>query len=127
VSASDFAYADLIDRLWADGEAFLLIEHDMLPTLEAVERMISCPRRWCACPYPVNHQPGESIVGFGFTRFAAELLTAEPDAAEAAGRWSRAGVPARHWSNHDSRLARVLTGRGYDIHRHAWIGHLHLA
>lgn len=134
VSGSDTAYADLVERLWAEGRDFLLVEHDMLPTSEAVAAMAGCPRLWCANPYPVNHQVGEWIIGHGFARYRAELMAAEPDAAEAAGaamfgqRW-----PLRHWACIDSRLARVLTsrpgpgGRPYEPHRHQPpVGHLHL-
>jgi hypothetical protein len=133
VSGADTAYADLVEGLWAAGADFLLVEHDMIPTVEAVERMERCGQWWCACPYAVNHQAGEEIIGFGFTRFRAQLLTAEPDAALAAGRW-QGQWPPRHWACIDSRLARVLTarvdpstGHGWLPHRHRpGVGHLHL-
>jgi hypothetical protein len=126
VSGSDHAYAALVETLWADGRAFLLVEHDMLPTPAAVAAMEDCPRWWCANPYRVNHQPGETIVGLGFVRFRAQLLAAEPDAAAAAGRYAGAR-PARHWALVDARLARVLSGRGYQAHHHTpAVGHLHL-
>jgi hypothetical protein len=126
VSGSDEAYADLVEALWAAGQDFLLIEHDMLPDKAMVDKMDICGRWWCANPYPVNHQ-AEMIVGHGFVRYRAELLAALPDAASRAGRYS-GRYPARHWATHDSRLARVLTGEGFaPVHRHQpAIGHLHL-
>jgi hypothetical protein len=126
VSASDDAYAALVARLWAAGADFLLVEHDMIPTAAAVAEMEGCRRWWCANPYPVNHQRGETIEGLGFTRFRAQLLAAEPDVPAGADRWAGAW-PARHWAAYDARLARVLAGRGYDRHRHPHlVDHLHL-
>ena len=95
VSATDHAYAALVAGLWAAGDTFLLVEHDMIPTLEAVTAMQECRRWWCANPYPVNHQQGETIEGLGFTRFRAQLLAAEPDVPAGADRWAGAW-PARH-------------------------------
>jgi hypothetical protein len=126
VSGSARAYHDLLAGLWADGETFVLIEHDMIPTREAVTGLEACREWWCANPYPVNHQQGETIVGLGFVRFRAELLAAAADAVIAAGRW-RGPYPACHWAAVDARLARVLDRRGYQVHRHpAVVGHLHL-
>ena len=126
VSASDESYARLIARLWHDGEDFLLIEHDMIPTKDAVEHMECCPRWWCANAYRVNHQVGDVIMGLGFTRFRAELCEVMADAPARAPRWS-GRYPRRHWIGVDARLTRVLGEAGMAPHRHLPdVGHLHL-
>ena len=40
-------YAVLINRLWKEGEVFIIIEHDVFVTRRAVERIWECPEIFC--------------------------------------------------------------------------------
>jgi hypothetical protein len=126
VSERDESYAELLAELWTDGEDFCLIEHDIVPTIAAIDAMDVCPKSWCANAYAVNHQVGEVIVGLGFTRFRGELCRELPDAVFRTGRW-QGGYPRRHWARCDARLTRELNEAGHLVHRHhPDVGHLHL-
>lgn len=129
VSRSDTAYAELIEQLWTDGDSFLMIEHDMVPTVAMVEQMAACPCPWAAQIYEIeNHREVDGLgctVGLGMTRFAWHLLTAEPDAATAAAEVVD-GLPVRSWRGVDRRLVAVLDGRHYTAHVHRpYVPHLH--
>jgi hypothetical protein len=126
VSGHHTAYAALLEGLWAAGEDFLIVEHDMVPTPAMVDQMESCQRWWCVNPYAANEWGTLVVCGFGFTRFRAGLMAAEPDAFAAAAavgdRWSR-----RHWMGMDGRLVSVIADRGYRPHAHEpVIEHLHV-
>lgn len=79
----DYAYGRLLRELWADGEDFLLVEHDVVPTPEHLARMAECPNPYCAAPYAWQQAVGVTL---GFTRFRSILLRTYPDAAEIACR-----------------------------------------
>lgn len=79
----DYAYGRLLRELWAAGEDFLLIEHDVVPTVDHLLRMAICPSAYCAAPYAWLQAVGVTL---GFTRFRSVLLRAYPDAAEIACR-----------------------------------------
>jgi hypothetical protein len=130
VSADCQAYFRLLGGLWAAADDFLVVEHDMVPTVAMVEEMEACPQAWCTNPYVVNEWGTLIEAAFGFTRFRRRLMTAEPDAMEATvaipvmvngHMW-----PARHWQGLDCRFDCVLGGRSYRQHAHAEIvDHLH--
>ena len=130
------AYFRALCALWAAAEDFLIVEHDMVPTLEAVQAMDGCPKWWCVNPYGCNEWGTLVEVAFGFTRFRRQLMEAEPDAMEATVEISDVGAglivsggqrwPARHFQGLDCRFDRVLGGRGYRQHAHdPPIEHLH--
>lgn len=47
VSSSDFAYYNLLCDLWAMGEDFAIVEHDVAINPWALERLASCSKPWC--------------------------------------------------------------------------------
>jgi hypothetical protein len=80
VGGSPTDYWAMMRDAWADGEDFILIEHDMLFEADAIEVLEACPRWLC------------TVGNFWcLTRFRSELMRAAPDAIE--------GLPvsARHW------------------------------
>lgn len=79
----DYAYGRLLRELWSDGEDFLLIEHDVVPTNDHLIRMVTCPNAYCAAPYAWLQAVGVTL---GFTRFRSILLRTYPDTAEIACR-----------------------------------------
>lgn len=73
--ASDYAYDRLLRRLWAEGEPFILVEHDILPWPGALLEMWECERAWCAFPYYIF---GEMRTQLGCTKFDPAKLGACP-------------------------------------------------
>ena len=116
VSASDTSYTALLARLWAAGEPFTVVEHDIVPHPGALAELEACDWPWCSFAYRLG-----SIVhaGLGCTRFSASLLAAVPDAVERTWAESTDVHPPGHWCSADDRLARVLRAEGHVQHVHA--------
>lgn len=114
VSASRFAYWELLGNLWEDGEDFLIVEHDVEIHAKVLPALTRCRHTWCGYPYDAVGTPA-----LGCTRFAAELLAEHPTAVEEAGKLSDGVVPQRDWRRLDTHLQQVLTDTyGLKVHRH---------
>jgi len=115
------AYFRLMARLWSEGEAFMIIEADVLPTVETVHEMWNCPEEWCHGYWEeggIKHSQW-----LGCARFSDSLLRRAPDIMEkTVGEW------ARHWAQQDLALDLALRairdGRGPHLH-HPAVTHLH--
>ncbi len=83
------AYWRLFSDLWAAGEDFILIEHDIVVRPGTIDGFDRCPSSWCSCSYTWNWKPAYSWLAdrsakvlensLGCTRFRAEFLKASPD------------------------------------------------
>jgi hypothetical protein len=105
------AYYDLLGELWAAGQSFLLVEHDIELRAGLVEELETCPEPWCAAPYVV----GSSRDGFiesslGCTRFTAEIMRAVPDLISS--------LPVRDWRRLDCEISPRLRTAGFEPHVH---------
>ena len=100
----DYAYDRLFRRLWAEGEPFVLVEHDILPWPGAVQRLWTCDRPWCAFEY---FMLGELRVALGCTKFDPSRLgpCPLPDTV-----W--------HWRKMDWQIIDALTDRSQCAHLH---------
>lgn len=98
------SYRLLLQSLWNDGEAFTLIEHDVVPTVEQLERLEECPQAWCNYGYC----PGDWTPTFGCARFSRSLI------ADTQGVWDD---PTWPWYQLDSRFAVFARARRW---RHHW-------
>lgn len=115
VSGSDTTYTRLLDRLWAAGEPFAVVEHDIVPHPGALAELLGCPRPWCAFSYQLG---SITHAGLGCARFSASLLADVPDAAERTwAEWNDVHPPG-HWCSLDDRLGRILRGAGFEPHVH---------
>lgn len=93
VEVSDYgAYWELFSSLWARGDDFIVIEHDIEPRPDTIESFDACPAWWCTAPYPYRERPGsawgtENVVeawgSLGCVRFRAELIREVPELAGA--------------------------------------------
>lgn len=127
------SYFWLLSSVWAAGDAFVIVEHDVVAGPGVLGSFAQCPEPWCAFSYEVFAGDLASVYGgaygLGCTRFSAELLAAEPDAVEAAGELELDGTgtwPKRSYGVMDSTLTNVLRRRGYDAHQHhPNVEHLH--
>lgn len=83
VSGDDHAYWRLLRDVWADGETFAVVEHDVQCRPDVFEQFEACPEPWCVFPYtPICHWACQEAWAnmLGCTRFTAELIAACPDA-----------------------------------------------
>lgn len=109
VSGSEAAYWGLLAGLWSAGEAFAIVEHDIVPSAEALGSLASCGGDWCACAYPyVNGL----YAGLGCARFSAAITGRHPDLMDVVAGMSDATHPPRHWCRLDGWMRSVLMQRG---------------
>ena len=127
VSGDENNYHRLLERLWSDGESFLLIEHDIEQTDIALEEARTCECLWGASPYVIGEGGNLWSRALGFTRFRAELMAREPDLMVAAGRSRPQDVSgSADWRILDSRIDGILRARHYDVCVHSPVVHHHI-
>jgi hypothetical protein len=105
VDAGD-GYRLLLADLWTAGDAFTLVEHDVIPTRRQLDDLDSCPAPWCHFGY----YPGHWIPVFGCVRFSSDLIAGTP------GAWDDASWP---WSQLDAKFATYARDRGWKPHWHS--------
>jgi hypothetical protein len=128
-------YFDLLARLWAKADSFILIEHDIEIHSGVIASFMHCNRPWCQFPYllPGGYQPA-----FGCTRFSRRLIMAtptcldevyasenqqyqnfrrRPDPFDILGRQDDPDG-RKYWTTLDTRVGNWLQ-------RHGYYGHLH--
>src|SRR5207244_6029547 len=88
-SADSEAWFRLFAELWKDGEAFALVDHDVVPPASAVAGFAACPEDLCAHPFLTdNPQAAPSAEEIGCTRFSRALVRRFPTLVEdAVERW----------------------------------------
>ena len=122
----DEAYFGLVARLWRDGQAFMVVEQDVVPPEGAPEDLATCPEPWCGHPYPyIPCSLGYSMMvlgELGCTRFTEALLSEIPaamvDAAAVRLPPPFTSDGGRHWLRLAPRLRVALEGHGVHFHAH---------
>lgn len=118
----DEAYWRLLADLWAAGETFTIVEHDISPTPDALASFDDCPGDWCACPYPYLNL--RDPVGLGCVRFRTALMSRQPDLMEVVACMSDAAHPPKHWCRNDAWMTETLLQRGEPrCSSHPWVEH----
>lgn len=116
VSGSERAYFDLLCSLWADGQTFAIVEHDIIVNRETLLNLAYCDEDWCACPYEYLDT---QTYGLGCTKFTSSLIARNPKAMIRVGVLSDAWHPKRHWCRLDAWLQGViLPNAGETLHKH---------
>lgn len=77
-----FTYGETLAQYWAEGEAFINIEHDMAPWQGAVKELINCEHDLCLFGYPRAEQGS-----LGMIRFSRKLIESFPNVNQS---WRRA-------------------------------------
>ena len=78
VGHSDTAYPEMIARLFSEGNAFLNVEHDVVPDKACLRAMVRCHEPFCAAPYEWTTNVGPAL---GCTKFSGDFLADFPTAA----------------------------------------------
>jgi len=103
-------YHRLLSGLWEAGEAFAIVEQDIVVGPGTLPGLAACPRDWCSFGYP--YMSGENYHGLGCVRFSAALLGRVPDAMERVGAMSDATHGPGHWCRLDAWLSLTLAASG---------------
>lgn len=99
------SYRLLLRDLWQQGDAFTLVEHDVVPTDEQLDALELCDEPWCHFGYC----PGDWVPTFGCARFSRELI------AGTRGVWDD---PTWPWCQLDAKFAVYARGVGWKNHWH---------
>ena len=97
---SDESYHDLLRDTWAQGEPFIINEHDIIAWPGAIAKLEECPSPWCTFLYRSAAgwlKNGLGLVKFDVTRLPnvfGEIFT------------------ERHWRGLDLKIARRLEAHG---------------
>ena len=115
VSSGPNAYFHLLNQIWAAGQTFALLEHDVVCRPDIINEFETCPEPWCMYIYSDLCCPGCREAWrnhIGCTRFRAELMQAVPDAV--------ASIPEgeRDWHNLCDGVGNHLRAAGYSHHWH---------
>lgn len=104
------AYHELLCEVWAAGEAFLVVEHDVEIHADVVPELEACPEPWCLYPYGIGFPPRPCDCALGCTRFSADLIAAVPDLMRS--------LPCRDWRRQDCEISPRLRRDGFTPHVH---------
>jgi len=77
-SADTEAYFRLLAELWRDGEAFMLVDHDIVPPPDAVQRFAACAEDVCCHPFLILGM-WSAAEELGCTRFSRVLVRKYPN------------------------------------------------
>lgn len=96
---------------WHDGRTWLVIEHDIEPSIGLVEEMLECPETMCTRPYATGPGQHEAVAQFEAGRVpwsvAASLGCTKIAPAARAHPWP---LPQPvHWSRLDTELTSRMT------------------
>ena len=73
----DLDYGRALAAIWAQGEEFCLIEHDIVPWPGALEAIAGCEEPWCVYDYPFH--PGRIGNALGCLRVSKDVVREFPD------------------------------------------------
>ena len=122
VSGSDDAYWNLFDQLWKAKQTFVVVEHDIVVSPDAIDELLMCASPWCGFVMPYC---GTWYSGLSCTKFEASILKAHPKALQKVATMSDVGHGQKHWCRLDGWLQGVLNGWGEEKHEHrGHIGHI---
>lgn len=99
-----YSYDRLFRKLWADGEPFIIVEHDILPWPGALQQMWLCDKPWCGFEYICF---GELRVQLGCVKFDPSRLGPVPLPEE-----------LTVWQLLDWKIITTLASRGETGHLH---------
>lgn len=117
-------YAQLVEDLWKDGEAFCLVEQDVVPTPAMLDGLEACDGPWCSHCYddPDYHRAPM----LGLARFSAGLTADRPEVGVSALRTDRTRSHHVPWRSLNEALSRHLVAHHVPWHRHLPdVAHLH--
>lgn len=117
VVGDDWAYTDYLQAQWDKRDAFINMEHDIVPWPGAFDALQVCPEFWCFFGY----QAGVDVAScgaaqFGLVRFSHFLIKALPHV------WTQMrtdhGATTRPWAYNDIHFFDYATRRGFRPHQH---------
>jgi hypothetical protein len=101
-------YYSLLAGLWAGGEGFAIVEHDVVIHAGVIPGFVGCSQPWCSFPYSGGYTLFTE--GLGCARFSGALTQRLPSLID--------DIDDRSWFSLDSMIAVALHAAGYKVHVH---------
>ena len=118
VGDSDTAYAEWLCELWADGEGFIVCEHDVVPAKGALKELADCPHGYCSFPVALSVYLAPCM---SLTKFSGEFLRAYPNVMDRVMR-----VPTNYGVNGHFRQLDTIVQQTVLLRRYGQQPHIHL-
>ncbi len=114
----DGDYDKALKNVW-EKDSLIVVEQDVVPTVEMVEELFGCADPWCIFEYEIRYMddknpPFYPQTGLGLTKFS---LNAQHIAGSE--KWFGRGP----WFNLDGRVTGALVQAGYRPHVHGKVRH----
>jgi hypothetical protein len=116
VADADTAYWQLLHSLWAEGETFCIVEHDVIVREDTIGELAACPDEWCA--FEILIYNGIPWAGLGCMKFGSTLIEQVPDLLDAISTLSDHSHPRKHWCRLDAWIQNHLHAFGHKQHVH---------
>ena len=109
----DDSYRRYMADLWAVGETFVNVEHDIVWWPGALEALWECPEPWCMYGYHADEIIEDGCAYLGCTKLSAELIAGTP------GLWAIPNDSAfPGWAVLDCHLTHYARKAGFAHHQH---------
>jgi hypothetical protein len=116
IAKDEYTYGQTLARYWRHGQAFINVEHDIVPWPGSLEAMWGCGAEWCGYEYPIGESAklGRSL---GCVLFSAGAMRQHPDVGWGEVPWNRLDaavfrVMAQPWHVHRPPVAHLTTMKG---------------
>jgi hypothetical protein len=114
----DYDYDKALKGVWGKGD-LIVLEQDVVPTLEMIQNLLGCDKPWCIFEYEIRYMddknpPFTPQTGLGLTKFSSEAQQVS-----ALEKWFGRGS----WFNLDGRVTGALVQAGYRPHVHGKVRH----
>jgi hypothetical protein len=113
-------YDDSLLRFWGTDD-LIIVEQDIVPSIEQVQTLADCPESWCGFWYWMRYAadkcpPYQVLNAFGLAKLSLETQKLAP---------SESWYKRDDWAyyNLDSRVASVLIQKGLVFHVHGEVKH----
>lgn len=110
-----FSYAELLRSIWARQQTTVIVEHDIVPRVGDVQKLLRCPQPWCGFVYNIGNG---YVACLGFSKFRGDFMARYPDLMDRAAADERDGIAAGLWVRMDTRIDNQLNPLGHHIHEH---------
>jgi hypothetical protein len=118
----NWSYHNAFNRYWREGQRFMIVEHDLVPTLEQLDELAACEYAWCTQPYTHPYHEGKHhtaiFEAFGVVCFKEWAMEFMPDITIDMLDIKKVDNKFARWIQLDSRFLSAATKRGVDRHKH---------
>lgn len=119
-----YAYGALFAEWWVKPGDLIIVEQDIVPPPDSIDKMVRCEALWCSHQYHCNTDT--PAYGLGLCKFADAAKRYHPTLGEQAARNYLGHARQMHWHGLNERIIALMAHWGHNVHLHDPIAqHLH--